>query len=102
MDETREIAAALRHIGRGFDMLARAIEARPVDDSTARHLAALGEWADRGLTRVQASALLRKHGFAPQLAGAWSRGGWIRVADDGLRYLTARSHDWVAEQAGRE
>lgn len=96
-----EVAAALRQIARGFEALARAIEddeaTTPADD---RYQAALREWGDRGLTREEASSLLRKHGFAPQAAGGWARGDWIETRADGLRYLTGRSHRWLAESAG--
>ena len=98
MTRRQDIAAALRHIGQGFDMLARVLDDQTVAPPSARYLAALRAWGDRGLTRVEASALLRKHGFAPQAAGAWVRGDWIEVAQDGLRYLTKRSHAWVSEQ----
>jgi hypothetical protein len=46
----------------------------------------------------EASALFRKHGFAPQTAGGWARGDWIEVHDDGRRYITERSRGWPAEQ----
>lgn len=98
-----DVAAALRQIARGFDALARAIEddetAAPADD---RYRAALEEWGERGLTREAASSLLRKHGFAPQAAGGWARGDWIETRPDGLRYLTDRSHRWLAEAAGEK
>lgn len=95
----RDVAAALRQISRGFEALAVAIE----DDDGAttseeRYRAVLVEWSDRGLTRGQASSLLRRHGFAPQAAGGWARGDWIETRDDGLRYLTERSHHWVDER----
>jgi hypothetical protein len=98
---TTEIATALRTISRGFADLAAAIED---DDAEAlsteeRYRAALTEWDERGLNREQASALLRKHGFAPQAAGGWVRGDWIETRDDGLRYLTDRSHRWLEDQS---
>ena len=79
-------------------MLARALDHQSVAPPSARYLAVLREWGGRGLTRAEASALLRKHGFAPQAAGAWVRGGWVQAAEDGLRYLTERSHAWVGDQ----
>jgi hypothetical protein len=97
---TREVAAALRTISRGFADLAAAIEddGGETPSTEERYRAALTEWADAGLNREQASALLRKHGFAPQAAGGWVRGDWIETRDDGLRYLTDRSHRWLADQ----
>lgn len=83
-------------------MLARAIEDESVEPPTDRYLAVFRDWSDRGLTREQTSALLRKHGFAPQAAGAWSRDDWIKIADDGFRYLTERSHAWVKERGQSE
>jgi hypothetical protein len=99
----RDIASALRQIGRGFTALAAAFE--DIDGaitSEQRYREALIEWADRGLTREQASALLRKHGFAPQAAGGWARGDWIETRNDGLRYLTERSHRWIDEQGAED
>jgi hypothetical protein len=103
MVDRNEIAAALRQIGRGFEALARAV----AEDETSaapdqRYLAALRQWGDRGLTRDQATTLLRRHGFAPQAVGGWARGDWIETRDDGLRYLTVRSHRWLAEQADND
>jgi hypothetical protein len=94
----REIAAALRQIGRGFEALARALEGEHPTEPEARYLAALQEWGHRGLSRDEASTLLKKHGFAPQTAGAWARDDWIESRSDGLRYLTKRSHDWLAQR----
>ena len=99
MANPRDVAAALRQIGRGFEALATAIEGDDGSLTTEdRYRAVLVEWGDRGLDRAQASALLRKHGFAPQAAGGWARGDWIETGDDGLRYLTERSRRWVDEQ----
>ena len=63
-----------------------------------RERAVLGEWGQRGLTRAEASALFRRHGFAPQAAGGWARGNWIESREDGRRYITERSRRWLAEQ----
>jgi hypothetical protein len=97
--DTRAAAAALRLIARGFTDLADAIaeDAGPEDDRVA---AVLREWGSRGLTRDEASALFRKHGFAPQTAGGWARGDWIE-SRDGLRYASARSQAWLAEREAR-
>ena len=97
MEDVHRIAAALRQIGRGFDALATALEGETVSASDERYLAALREWGQQGLSRAEASALLRRHGFAPQMAGAWARERWIETRGDGLRYLAQRSHDWVAQ-----
>jgi predicted AlkP superfamily pyrophosphatase or phosphodiesterase len=94
-----EIASALRQIARGFDALARAIASDPAAESAERRIAELlREWGERGLSREEASALFRKHGFAPQAAGGWARGDWIELREDGRRYATERSRRWIAEQ----
>jgi hypothetical protein len=92
-----QIAAALRQIGRGFHALADAVASETAVEG-ARELAILREWGDRGLSRAEASALFRKHGMAPQAAGGWARAEWIESRDDGRRYLTERSRQWVASQ----
>ena len=58
----------------------------------------LREWGDRGLSRGEASALFRKHGFAPQTAGGWARSAWIETRPDGRRYVTESSRRWLAGQ----
>ena len=92
-----EVSAALHQIARGFDALADAL-GEPKAPEEKRVLEVLREWDVRGLTRAEASALLRKHGFAPQAAGGWVRGNWIESRADGKRYLTERSRRWAAEQ----
>jgi hypothetical protein len=95
----QDVAAALRQIARGFDALAESIARSPDQPpESARTEALLNEWGDRGLTRSQASALFRRHGFAPQTAGGWTRGDWIQTRSDGRRYITDRSRTWLAEQ----
>jgi hypothetical protein len=94
-----EVSAALHQIARGFDALADAL-GEPKAPEEKRVLEVLREWDVRGLTRAEASALLRKHGFAPQAAGGWARGNWIESRADGKRYLTERSRRWVTEQEG--
>jgi hypothetical protein len=99
VEERAEIAAALRQIAKGFEALARVIAGpQPALPEAARTAAVLAEWGERGLSRAEASALFRKHGFAPQAAGGWARGDWIELRDDGLRYVTERSRRWLAEQ----
>lgn len=79
--------------------MADAISADPAEPPVeSRYRSLMSEWGERGLTRNEASALFRKHGFSPQAAGGWVRGDWLEVRDDGRRYLTDRSLDWLAEQ----
>jgi hypothetical protein len=99
MERRNEVAAALREIAKGFDALARAVAGdEPPAAEEERIRALLTDWGDRGLARAEASALFRKHGFAPQTAGGWARSDWIEMGDDGLRYVTERSKRWLAEQ----
>ncbi|NJP98406.1 hypothetical protein HCN51_54820 [Nonomuraea sp. FMUSA5-5] len=96
MTELREVAAALRQISAGFAALADAIsDTEPPEEARYREL--IQEWGQRGLTRAEASALFRKHGFSPQLAGGWARGDWLEIRDDGRRYLTERSLRWLSD-----
>lgn len=93
--QSDRVAAALRQISAGFAALADAISDEPDEPpEESRHLALITEWGRRGLTRAEASALFRKHGFSPQAAGGWVRGDWLEVRDDGRRYLTERSLNW--------
>jgi hypothetical protein len=93
------VAAALRQISRGFAVLAEAIAAGPEEvSSDERYRRVMVEWGERGLTREAATALFRKHGFAPQAAGGWTHGDWMETRADGRRYLTERSHEWLAAQ----
>jgi hypothetical protein len=97
------IAAALRQISAGFAALADAVAADPAEPpEESRHLALITEWGRQGLTRAEASALFRKHGFSPQAAGGWVRGDWLEIRDDGRRYLTERSLSWRAGQEDPE
>jgi hypothetical protein len=99
MESVTEIAAALRQIARGFGMLADAVaqmEGQPPE--SARAAALLREWGERGLTRTEASVLFRRHGFAPQTAGGWSRADWIEMRADGRRYVTESSRAWLSAQ----
>jgi hypothetical protein len=99
VDGPQDVAAALRQIAKGFEALADAIARSPDQPpASARTAALLREWGDRGLTRPEASALFRRHGFAPQTAGGWTRGDWINTRPDGRRYITGRSRMWLAEQ----
>jgi hypothetical protein len=99
-DTTSDVVAALRRISRGIDALADALAGGTSQLSLReREHAALVEWAERGLTRDEASALLRRHGFAPQTAGGWARGNWIELHDDGLRYTTDKARRFLAEKA---
>jgi len=101
MERHDEVAAALRQIARGFEALADAVadpSSRPPEPVRAASL--LREWGDRGLSRGEASALFRKHGFAPQTAGGWARSDWIETRPDGRRYVSEGSRRWLAEQEG--
>ncbi|TDC89940.1 hypothetical protein [Actinomadura sp. 7K507] len=93
-----QVAAALRQISRGLAALADAISSASRDPEEDRYLAVMAEWGRRGLTRDESSRLFRKHGFSPQAAGGWVKGDWLEVRDDGRRYLTDRSLQWLAEQ----
>ncbi|MFF0773150.1 hypothetical protein ACFYUK_29960 [Nonomuraea wenchangensis] len=90
-----KIQNALRTIARGLEELAGALgdeQEAGEDERTAR---VIREWGRRGLTQKEASALFQRHGFAPQTTGGWARGEWVELGDDGLRYLTAKSHAWL-------
>lgn len=96
MDNRVEIAAATRQIARALEALADAIvDGSDRQPESVRARALLREWGDRGLDRRQASALFRKHGFAPQTAGGWARSDWIATRD-GRRYVTESSRRWLA------
>lgn len=96
LSREERIAAALRQIAVGYTALADAVAADPAQPPEEdRYRAVIDEWADRGLTRDEASALFRRHGFAPQAAGGWVRGDWLEVREDGRRYLTERSRRWL-------
>ncbi|MBB5080268.1 hypothetical protein [Nonomuraea endophytica] len=91
--------SALRQIAKGFEELAAALGGPEEPDEPERTARVIAEWGRRGLTKQEASALFRKHGFAPQTTGGWARGDWIAIGEDGLRYLTGRSHDWLEERS---
>ena len=93
------MAAALRQISAGYAALADAIAADPAElPEEDRYRALISAWGARGLTRAEASALFRKHGFSPQAAGGWVRGEWLEVRDDGRRYMTERSLTWLTHE----
>jgi hypothetical protein len=98
MENPKQIAVALRQIARSLEALADALDGERPSASEDKYLLVLHEWGQRGLTRQEASALFKRHGFAPQAAGAWARDQWIEVREDGRRYLTERSHIWVAKK----
>jgi hypothetical protein len=103
MESMTEIAAALRQIAQGFGMLADAVtraEGQPPESARAATL--LREWGEQGLTRTEASVLFRKHGFAPQTAGGWTRADWIEMRSDGRRYVTKGSREWLSAQEAME
>ncbi|MFB4277854.1 hypothetical protein ACBJ59_21360 [Nonomuraea sp. MTCD27] len=93
-----KIQSSLRLIARGLEELAAALgdeQEAGEDERTAR---VIQDWGRRGLTQKEASALFQRHGFAPQTTGGWARGEWVEIGDDGLRYLTAKSHTWLEER----
>ncbi|MFI6926777.1 hypothetical protein ACIBIZ_43065 [Nonomuraea spiralis] len=96
MDIAR-VQASLRLMARGLEELAAALgdEEAGEAERTARVIA---EWGRRGLTQQEASALFRRHGFAPQTTGGWARSDWVELGEDGLRYLTAKPHAWLEER----
>lgn len=89
--------AGLRLIARGLEELAVGLGDAEEADEQERTARVIRAWGRRGLTQQQASALFKKHGFAPQTTGGWKRGAWIEIGEDGLRYLTTKSHDWLTE-----
>jgi hypothetical protein len=104
VENPAEVSAALRQIARGFAALADAVDGTSAQSpERVRAAALLREWGDRGLSRAEASALFRKHGFAPQTAGGWARSDWIQTRPDGRRYVTGSSLEWLAgQEAGQE
>lgn len=97
MDRSR-MQAGLRLIARGLEEIAAGLGDEEEADEPERTARVIQEWGRAGLTQQQASALFRKHGFAPQTTGGWTRGDWVEIGPDGLRYLTDKSHDWLAER----
>ncbi|MEO3788864.1 hypothetical protein ABGB14_01555 [Nonomuraea sp. B10E15] len=93
-----KLQSSLRLIARGLEELAAAL-GEPESSEDERTARVIGEWGRRGLTQKEASALFQRHGFAPQTTGGWARGDWVEIGDDGLRYLTARSHAWLEERS---
>ncbi len=99
VERPNEVAAALRQIARGFGALADAVAgAAAGPPEQVRVASLLREWGGQGLSRGEASALFRKHGFAPQTAGGWARSNWIETRPDGRRYITESSRQWLAGQ----
>ncbi|MBF8185367.1 hypothetical protein ITP53_06370 [Nonomuraea sp. K274] len=97
MDVPR-IQNSLRLIARGLEELADAL-GEPGADEDERTAQVIEEWGRRGLTQKEASALFRRHGFAPQTTGGWARGEWVEIGGDGLRYLTEKSRIWLNERS---
>lgn len=89
------VQSGLRLIARGLEEIAAALDGPAEPDEPARTARVIRDWGHRGLRKEEASALFRRHGFAPQTTGGWTRGDWVEIGDDGLRYLTAKSHDWL-------
>jgi hypothetical protein len=95
------LQAGLRLIARGLEELAAGLGDQDEADEDERTARVIREWGRDGLTQQQASTLFKKHGFAPQTTGGWTRGDWIEIGQDGLRYMTSKSHEWLAEYAAR-
>jgi hypothetical protein len=95
MDKERT-QAGLRLIARGLEELAAALDDAPEAAEDERTARVIRDWGRRGLTRRQTSDLFKTHGFSPQVTGGWARGDWIKLDQDGLRYLTAKSHEWLS------
>lgn len=99
MDEPVDRArlqAGLRLIARGLDEIAAALDGPEEAGELERMARVIRDWGRRGLRKEEASALFKRHGFAPQTTGGWARGDWIEIGADGLRHLTPKSHEWLA------
>ncbi len=93
--DTQRLQSGLRLVARGQEEVAAALgEHDPAseDERTAR---VIQEW---GLPRAHPEGVLgasQRHGFALQITEGWTRGDWVEIGDDGLRYLTGKSHRWL-------
>ncbi|WP_021598260.1 hypothetical protein [Actinomadura welshii] len=99
MDEPIDRArlqAGLRLIARGLEEIAGALDGPDEPGELERMARVMREWGPGGLRKDEASALFKRHGFAPQTTGGWTRGDWVEIGGDGLRYLTAKSREWLA------
>lgn len=96
------LAAAIRKIAGGLADLAGALDDNG-DDEAIRKAAALARFdvlPENGLTRPQASAVLREHGLAPQYSGVWSNSGLIAYdPDNDRRWLTDEGRAWIRAHA---
>jgi CHAT domain/TIR domain len=64
-----------------------------------REIAAMNEFdvpADKGLTRVQASEALKRHGINPKAFGSWVRHGWV-IRNGDRRYLSPKGRQWLTD-----
>jgi hypothetical protein len=99
MNEAR-LAAAIRKIASGLADLAGALDDNG-DDEAIRKAAALARFdvpPENGLTRTQASAVLREHRLAPQYSGVWSNSGLIAYdPDNDRRWLTDEGRAWLRD-----
>jgi hypothetical protein len=97
------MAAALRKIATGLADLASALEDSHGDDEDDRKAAALARFdvpPENGLTRPQASAVLREHRLAPQYSGVWSNSGLIAYdPENDRRWLTDEGRAWLRAHA---
>jgi hypothetical protein len=92
MTDTTALIAALRKIAAGVQDVIDVLDNEGTDEKTKeeREIVLLKEF-DRGLgnglSRVEAVRTCKRHGFTPQTVGAWARGAYLEIRDDGLRYL---------------
>ena len=94
--------AGLRLIARGLEELATGLGDQDEAGEEERTARVIREWGLDGLTQQQASALFKKHGFAPQTTGGWTRGDWVEIGENRLRYMTRKSHDWLADHSASD
>ena len=97
--DVHRLRTGLRLVARGLEEVAAALDEPAEASDDERTARVIREWGQRGLTQKEASALFQQHGFAPQTTGGWARGDWVEIGDDGLRYLTGKSHRWLEDQA---
>ena len=52
----------------------------------------------QGLTQAAVSLTWKRLGLTPQTVGAWARAGWLKMREDGLRYLTDEGRNVLASK----
>ena len=81
------------------DDTADAWEGAAANSKLQREIAAMKEFdvpADKGLTRVQASEALKRHGINPKAFGPWVRHGWV-IRNGDRRYLSPKGRQWLTD-----